>query len=448
MAKQKLTQTLSQKLSPQQIQFLGLLQTPITSLERRIEEELEENPALEEEEEEEGPHENIEQEGSNQAHEYFTSKQPFDVLQIEDSNESLQDFLMKQLVDLSIEDDLLFLVKYLINSLDESGFLSRDPHSISSDLLATSNLDFSDKKINDAITILKELEPVGVGAKNLQECLILQLKKLYPYNKVALKITTDHYTSFSNKNFEKICSKLNLSNSELKKYYRLIESLSPIPSAGFSKNNALPKYIYPDFTITENNNELLFSINKGSAKKIHVSKYYSDLLNETSDLKTKRFLEKKIEKALWFKEAIKKRESTLKAVMLAIIKLQKTYLISGLDSDLIPMKLADVAEIVNMDLSTVSRVSNSKFVETHFGTFKVKEFFSDAYRKDNGKMISTNEIKSRLKEVIQNENKLSPFTDEQLTEELGRDEYHIARRTVAKYRDQLGIPTAKLRREI
>ena len=442
MNKQKLEQTQGQALSPQQIQFLGLLQTPITSLEKKVEEELEENPALEEEEEE------LEQEGAQSVSQYFSSKKNFDEFQVEDSTESLEDFLAKQLVDLNIDDDILFLVKYLINSLDENGFLSRDPYSISSDLLANNSLNFSEKKIKLAIAVLQNLEPIGVGAKNLQECLLLQLKKLHPYNKTAIKITSQYYSSFSNKNFERLSSELNLTPPELKKIYSLIESLNPIPGAGFSKNSSLPKYIYPDFTITLNNNELFLSLNKGNAKKIQVSKYYSELLTETSDLKTKTFLKKKVEKAVWFKEAIEKRTVTLKRVMLAIMKLQKPYLISGLDIDLRPMKLADVANIVNLDISTISRVSNSKFVETHFGTFKVKELFSDAYRKDNGELVSTNEIKARLKEVVKTENKLSPFTDEQLCDVLGRDEYHIARRTVAKYRDQLGIQTAKLRREL
>ena len=208
------------------------------------------------------------------------------------------------------------------------------------------------------------------------------------------------------------------------------------------------KYIYADFSIIESNGELQLQINKGNTKNLKVSKYYSNLLIETTDEKTKDFLRQKLEKAKWFKESTKRREATLKRVMFAIIELQKEYLISGSENDLKPMRLYDVAEIVDMDISTISRVSNSKYVETHFGTFKVKELFSDAYRKDDGTVVSTNEIKRQLNEIIITENKLAPYTDEQLAELLGKEEYHIARRTVAKYREQLGIETAKLRRKI
>ena len=208
------------------------------------------------------------------------------------------------------------------------------------------------------------------------------------------------------------------------------------------------EYIYPDFTITISNNQLQLELNKSNAKTLKVSKFYSDLLLKTTDIKTKEFLKQKVEKAQWFKDSIEKRENTLKQVMLAIIQLQKDYLISGDECDLKPMKLADVADIVNMDISTISRVSNSKFIETHFGIFKVKELFSDAFRKDNGELISTNEIKSHLREIILTEDKLRPFTDEHLSEILGEKKYHIARRTVTKYRELLGIKTSKLRRKL
>ena len=439
--KQRLEQKKHQTLSPQQIQFLGLLQIPIVLLEKRIEEELEENPALDEDED--GQLE------ENQNSPYSSSSKPnFEDFQIEDKSESLEDHLVKQLIDLSLEDDLLFLVKYLINSLDDSGFLRRDLYSISSDLLTNNSQDFSDRLLQAALKILQALEPIGVGAKNLQDCLLLQLQKLHPSEKIAFQIISEYYTPFSNKNFELLIKSLNLSEKELKKIYRLIENLNPLPKTGFSKNIASAKYIYADFTITKNNNQLQLQVNKGNIKPIKVSEYYSNLLLETIDVKTKEFLTQKIERAKWFKESMEKRDATLIRVMEAIIQLQKEYLISGAENDLRPMKLANVADVVNMDISTISRVSNSKFIETHFGTFKVKELFSDAFRKDNGELISTNEIKNKLKEIILREDKLRPFTDEQLSEILGEKEYHIARRTVAKYRELLGIETAKLRREL
>lgn len=434
MSKQRLEQKQYQKLSPQQIQFLGLLQIPIVSLEKRIEEELEDNPALEEDEE-------------NQT--YFSSdKTDFSDFQIEDKSESLTSYLEKQLVGNELSEGNLFLVKYLINSLDSNGFLSRDLFSISSDLLISDNLDISEVMMVNALNVLQDLDPIGVGAKNLQECLLIQLKKIYPENKLALKIITEFYSQFSNKNFENLIKNLGISEDKLKSTYSLIESLNPIPSNGFFKNEEIAEYIYPDFTVLVVNNQPELQLNKSNTKPIKISKYYSKLLKETSDKTTKEFLQAKIEKALWFKEALIKRETTLKKVMLAIISFQKNYLLSGQESDLKPMKLADIANIVNMDISTISRVSNSKYVEAHFKTFKLKELFSEAYKKDDGQVISTNEIKNHLKEIILKEDKTTPYNDEQLAELLGKDNYHIARRTVAKYREQIGIEIAKLRREL
>ena len=439
MGGQRLEQKQYQSLNPQQIQFLGLLQIPVVLLEKRIEEEMEENPALDEDEEIE------EEQASFRGSDYSTGDQDF---QIEDKTESLKDYLIKQLVGLNLEAEDVFLVKYLINSLDDNGFLGRDLYSISSDLLTNNNQVVPEGRLQLALTILQGLEPKGVGAKDLQECLLLQLQKAHPSEKTAFQIISDHYTPFSNKNFEFLIKNLLISEKQLKAIYNLIESLNPIPSAGFSENSMSGEYIYPDFVVIESNNQLQLQLNKGNSKKLRVSKYYSDLLLETNDEKTKDFLQKKIEKAKWFRDSMEKRETTLRRVMEAIIQLQKAYLISGADQDLRPMKLADVASIVRLDISTISRVSNSKYIETHFGTFKVKELFSDAYRKDNGKLISTNEIKTKLKALVLQEDKLSPFTDEQLAELLGKEEYHIARRTVAKYREQLGIKTAKLRRQL
>ena len=438
MNKQKLVQKHSQGLSSQQIQFLGLLQIPVVSLEKRIEEELEENPALEEDEEEQ-------EEGG--AFFSTSSKPTFEDLQIENSSESLQEHLLKQLITLNEDEEIIFLIKYLINSLDENGFLNRDLYSISSDLL-TNNIDVSEEKLREAKSILQTLEPTGVGGKDLQESLLLQLEKNHPTEKIAAQIIKAHYRSFSNKNFERIISELGLSKKELRRAYKIIEKLSPIPSKGFSKNTTPTKYIYPDFSIISNNNQLELQLNKGKNKNLKINTYYAELLTKTTDVKTKDFLLKKVEKAKWFKDAIKKREETLLRVMSAIMEIQKDYLISGLESDLKPMKLADVAEVVKMDISTISRVSNAKFLETQFGTFKIKELFSDAYRKDNGEVISTHEIKRHLKELILNEDKTAPFTDEQLAKMLGKEDYHIARRTVAKYREQLNIEIAKLRREV
>lgn len=437
MSKQRLEQKQHYGLSHQQIQFLGILQIPIVSLEHRIEEEIEDNPALEENEREDV-----------QSAFYDSSlKKKLEDFQIEDKSESLSDYLKKQLVDLSLDEEMLFLVKYLINSLDNNGFLKRDLYSINSDLLVNNKV-VSEKKLKLALQILQNLDPVGVGTTDLQNCILLQLLKKHPLEKEAYQIILNYYTQFYNKNFEYLIEKVNITKEKLKNIYRIIERLKPIPSDGFTSNNSVSKYIFSDFTIEINNNEPELRINKGNTKTVKVSNYYSNLLKETKDVRTKDFLTKKIDKAKWFKEALVKRDETLRMVMTTIIQLQKDYLISGIEKDLKPMKLADIADIVNMDVSTISRVSNSKFVETHFGTFRVKEFFSDAYMKKSGEVVSTKEIKKTLKKIILNENKIKPYTDEQLADLLGGEEYHIARRTVAKYRKQLSIKTSKLRREL
>ena len=439
MGKQRLKLKQYQTLSPQQIQFLGILQLPVLSLEKRIEEELEENPALDEEE-------HLEE--NTVVFKSPSSNQNVDDFQIADISNSIQDHLIKQLIDLNLADSVLFLVEYLINSIDDNGFLNRDLYSISSDHLTNTNNVVSEKELQLALKILQDLDPPGIGAKDLQDCLLLQLKKSYPNEKIAFKIISEYYTPFSNKNFEHLMKNLTLSKKDLKDIYVLIENLTPFPAAGFSINTAPANYIYPDFTISVIDNTLQLKLNKDNVKTLKISKYYSDMLLKTNDNETKEFLAQKIDKARWFKESMEKRESTLRKVMKAIMGLQKDYLISGFETHLKPMKLADIADIVKMDISTISRVSNSKFIETHFGTFKVKELFSDAFRKDNGEVISTTVIKTQLKEIVLSEDKLQPFTDEKLSELLGKDEYHIARRTVAKYREQLGIETAKLRRTL
>ena len=437
MSKQRLQQKQYQNLSPQQIQFLGLLQIPIVALEKRIEEEVEENPALEEDEE------------INLSEKNFQTHRTDDIqYQIEDKSESLSDYLSQQMLLIDIPKSQLFLVEYLINSLDDNGFLNRDLHAISSDLLVNNNLDVSEHELGDMLSVLQQLEPYGVGAQNLQECLLIQLRTLHPEKDLEQRIITDYYTPFSNKNFEHLSKHLEVDFETLKSAYKTIESLNPIPGNGFSKNENAIVYIYPDFTVSIIDGKLDTKLNKSNVKPIKVSKYYQNMLNETEDNATKKFLQEKIEKATWFKQALTKRNDTLKRVFLTILAIQEAYFFSGNEKDLKPMKLADIAQQVKMDISTISRVSNSKYVATHFGTFKLKELFSEAYRKDNGELISTKEIKSKLQEIIDTENKINPFTDEQLADLLGKDDYHIARRTVAKYRENLSIQTAKLRRKL
>ena len=442
MNNQKLQQKQKLNVSSQQIQFMNLLQDPITELIKNIEKELEENPALEEEEEEEI--------ADSLSQNFFNSTKENTIYttEFEGKSISLSEYLHQQLIDLELSDKFMFLVSYLINSLDDSGFLNRDLYSIQTDISINNSIDVTESELLKAISIIQQLEPVGVGAKDLQECLIIQLKKKHPNEKTALNIITEYYTFFVNKNFEKLTKNLSIRKDDLKSIYLIIESLNPIPSRGFSKEHILNEYIKPDFIISIKNNNPDLVLNKAIYKGLKISPYYQDLLKKTSEKETKDFLKKNIDKAVFFKEALIKREITLKKVMLAIVKIQKSYFLTGDEKKLIPMTLSDVANIVKMDISTISRVSNSKYIETEFGTFKVKELFSEGYKKENGEIISNKEIKKRLKEIIDLENKEHPLTDEAISDLLSKEGYEIARRTVTKYRKSLRIQIAKKRRSL
>jgi len=450
MQKQKLQQKLGFNLSPQQIQFLALLQIPLASLDSRIQEELEDNPALEETEKSEDISiDEMEEDYSNSYKYKQQTNSDYSEVQISDFEETLSEYLKKQLLLLNLDEDDLFLIEYLIDSLDENGWISREVFSISDDLLINLNLEFSEEEIIKALLLIQTLEPFGVGARNLQECLLVQLKNKEQNEivELSIKVLENQYERFSKKNFEGVIRELEISEKQLKDVYELVEKLNPFPASNFSKNRSA-SYITPDFIIKIIDEKNIVSLSKRSGKELRVSNHYKKMIQETSDKKAKEFLKQKIESANWFKDAILQREQTLLKVMNAIIKHQEKYFLSGDDKDLNPMILADIAQIVNMDISTISRVSNSKYVQTFFGSFLLKELFSEAYRKDNGELISTKVIKSKLKDIVDSEDKTSPYTDEKITILLGEEEYHIARRTVSKYREELGIETSKYRREL
>ena len=443
--KQRLQQNQKLKLSPKQIQFLGLLQIPITSLEHRTEEELEKNPALEEEIAEE------EEEGFQQ--EYNFQKRynlDFTLPPIPEKEQTLYDSLINQILLLSLAEREYNLAKYLIGCLDDNGFLTRDLHIIESDVLLNQDIEASEKELEQILVKIQTLEPIGVGAINLQECLIIQLKAKEQTKEIkrAIEVLTNYYTPFSKKNFEAILRESDMSESMLKKVYVEVEKLNLNPGGAFSNSTEITTYILPDFSVSYQDRELNLKLNKSNNRQVFVNKRYEKMLIESKDKETTDFLKQKIESANWFADAIKQRENTLHNVISAILDFQKEYFISGDEKDLKPMKLMDIAEVVQMDISTISRVSNSKYVETFFGTFLLKELFSEAYRRDDGTEISTKEIKSKLQEIIEIEDKKRSLTDEQLSELLGQEEYHIARRTVAKYREQLKIPVARLRRTL
>mgnify|MGYP001045657784 FL=1 len=444
---QKQQQILKQKLklSPQQIQFLGLLAIPIVDLEKRIEEELEENPTLEESD----STESTDNKEENFHYKSKENKRDFIVDNITASINSLSSFLHKQIIGINNSDKEVELLEYLIDSLDDNGFLTQRNDAIIDDYFIANDILITEKELNGALDILKTFEPVGVGAKDLQECLIIQLeRKDSVYKSISKEILGNYYHEFSNKNFEKIIKELKISEKELADVYKEIESLNPIPGSGFSINKENTEYVVPDFSLKNSEDGISVILNNPNTKIVAVNKYYEKLLKETSDVETKDFLQKKIEKAKWFVDALKKRNKTLKDVMEAIVNIQESYFTSGKEYDLKPMKLADIAEIIKMDISTISRVTNSKYVETNFGSFLLKDFFSEAYKKDNGEIISTKEIKKKLIDIIDCEDKTKPLTDEIICDLLGKEEYHIARRTVAKYREELKIPISKFRRKL
>lgn len=440
MQKQRLQQQQKLKISHKQIQFLLLLQTPLINLENRVQEELEENPALEE----------IDLEDSEEDSGYLVQKKKssYPERAIAEKSLTLSEFLHNQLIEVVLSDEEDFLVRYLIDSLDENGFLTRDLYVICSDLLAGFNMDIHESTLSTCLNIIQNFDPVGVGATSVQESLILQLKKRKSTSirKKAINILTDHYSPFMNKNFDFLTSQID--SEDLSLIYKEVETLNPFPAAGFSQNREVSHFIIPDFTITSEGNDLHIVLNKAIEKKVRVNRDYKKMLEEATDIEVKIFLKEKIEGAKWFQNALAEREITLKKIMKAIVDFQKKYFKSGNEKDLRPMKLMDIAQVVKMDISTISRMSNSKYVETFFGTLLIKDLFSEAYKKEDGTVISTKEIKSRLRELVDEEDKKNPLSDDQLAIILGGEEYLIARRTVAKYRSSLSIPVAKLRRKL
>ncbi|MBC8266404.1 MAG: RNA polymerase factor sigma-54 [Flavobacteriales bacterium] len=443
MNKQRLQQNQKLKLSPKQIQFLGLLQIPLTSLESRIEEELEKNPALEEEIIEE------EESDSLQEQSYYKRNNPdFLPPPIPEKEQTLYDSLLKQLSLLNLDEREYDLAEYLIGYLDDNGYLTRDLYIIENDLLLNQDLEVLEKELEKVLQKIQTLEPKGIGARNLKECLILQLLAKEQTNviKNTIDVLQNFYDPFSKKNFKAILRNSEITERQLKTVYLEVGKLNPNPGSLFSNSAEITNYIIPDFSVSDYNGKLNLKLNKSNNRQVFVNKQYEKMLVETKDKDTKDFIKQKIESAQWFVDAIKQRENTLQNVMLAILEFQHDYFTSGDEKDLKPMILMDIAQKVNMDISTISRVSNSKYVETFFGTFLLKELFSEAYRKEDGTEISNKEIKKTLKEILETEDKKQPLNDEKLATLLGKQEYHIARRTVAKYREQLHIPVARLRR--
>ncbi|HMC00047.1 MAG TPA: RNA polymerase factor sigma-54 [Flavobacteriaceae bacterium] len=486
MLKQHLQFKLSQKLSPQQIQLMKLIQLPTIAFEQRLKQELEENPALEGGKEESvdefddnfdnstddyDDNETINSEDIN-VDEYLSDDEIPDYrTQVNNyssddeektmpyaSGTSFTQHLINQLNTFRLNDEERDIAEFLVGSVDESGYIRRSISDIMDDLAFTQNVYTTEEKIESILHIVHDLDPAGVGARNLQECLKIQLhrKSSNPNVELAIDIIENAFDQFTKKHYKKLMQKFNVNEERLKGAIEQIEHLNPKPGGSYSGNNRIVEHIVPDFAIKIVDGELDLTLNGRNAPELHVSREYNNMLKGYKDSKDKSksqkeavlFIKQKLDAAKWFIDAIKQRQQTLFVTMSAIMHYQKDYFLSGDERKLKPMILKDIADEINMDVSTVSRVANSKYVDTPYGTKLIKEFFSESMTNDQGEEVSTREIKKILEIVIEEEDKKKPLTDETLASILKDKGYPIARRTVAKYREQLDIPVARLRKKI
>ncbi len=483
MLKQYLQFKLSQKLSPQQIQLMKLIQLPTQAFEQRLKQELEENPALERGKDNEsdgfedysdhdlGDNEQINTDDINV--DDYLSDDEIPAYRLHANNYSADDdsktipyasgtsftqILIDQLNTFRLEDEHYQIAKFLIGSIDDSGYIRRPLLDLTDDLAFTQNIYTDIETIEKVLSVVQQLDPPGVGARDLQECLLIQLqrKTQTPHTECAAKIIENAFEQFSKKHYQKLLKKFNISEHQLKDAILEIERLNPKPGSSFSNNLRSIEHVVPDFTIKIVDGELELTLNGRNAPELHVSKSYNEMLlgYKASKEKSKAqkeavlFIKQKLDAAKWFIDAIRQRQQTLMLTMSAIMQYQKAYFLSGDEEQLRPMILKDIADEVEMDVSTISRVANSKYVDTPYGTKLIKEFFSESMTNDQGEEVSTREIKSILKTVISEEDKKKPLTDEKLAKILKEKGYPIARRTVAKYREQLDFPVARLRKQI
>ena len=473
MLNQKLQLKLSQKLSPQQIQLMKLIQLTTAELEQKIKNEIEENPAIElgkeAAEDDSNEFESNNEEGDVNIDDYL-SDEPEDFNQNYYSNQeestnyqtksslSFHQFLDNQSKNLILKDSEKPICEFLIGSIDESGYLRREIDDIIDDLAFTQNIVATKHDVLSILEKIQDLDPAGVGARSLKECLLIQLKKKNSFKKSVLnsiKILENEFEIFSKKKFSKLSEKLNLSQEELKGSIEEISRLNPKPGGSitseFSNNT-----IIPDFILTIEDGNFIVELNKRNSPELRLSNSYKNILEgyKNDPKKTKsqnqamQFLKQKLDSAKWFIEAIEQRHQTLFQTVNAIVNFQKQYFLSGEEINLKPMILKDIAEIINMDISTISRVANSKYIETPYGIKLLKSYFSEGMKNKEGEEISTIEIKNMLKEIVDKENKNKPLSDIELSNKLSDKGYKVARRTVSKYREQLDISVARLRKEL
>jgi len=484
MLKQHLHFKLSQKLSPQQIQLMKLVQLPTQAFEERIKQELEENLALERGKED--ATEDFEEGYSNEEFDENTQINTEDI-NVDDylSDDEIPDYrlhannyssdqddksipyasgssftqqLTDQLNTYRLEEQDYLIAKFLIGSIDDSGYMRRPLLDLTDDLAFTQNIYTDVETIEKVLKVVQQLDPAGVGARDLQECLLIQLqrKAQTPHTELAGLVVEKTFEKFTKKHYLKLQKKFNITENQLKDAIQEIERLNPKPGSSFSNNLRSVEHVVPDFTIKIVDGVLSLTLNARNAPELHISKSYSEMLlgYKASKEKSKaqkeavQFIKQKLDSAKWFIDAIRQRQQTLYVTMSAIMQYQKAYFLSGDEEQLRPMILKDIADEIEMDISTVSRVANSKYVNTPYGTKLIKEFFSESMTNDQGEEVSTREIKSILKTVIVEEDKKKPLTDEKLAKILKEKGYPIARRTVAKYREQLEFPVARLRKEI
>ncbi len=480
MLKQSLQQKLTQKLSPLQIQVIKLLEIPTSELEQRIKKEIEENPILEVErnmkddngEDKEAP----DNDKDEMAIDDYLQNEDIPAYKLQSRNFSKDDKhedipfsegtsfyenLKNQLGLRILTDRQKLIAEYIIGNIDEDGYLRREIDEIVDDLAFSQNIEIEESEGDEVLKVVQDFEPAGVGARDLQECILLQLKRKdssLESIKNALIIIEDNFEEFIRKHYDKIAKRLHLDEKQVKEAIDEIIKLNPKPGSSYSNPmNKMVQHIIPDFILDLKGEEFVLSLNTRNVPELHISKTYSDMLTSYQENKNNKtteekdaimFVKQKLDAAKWFIDAIKQRQDTLMNTMQAILEYQKEYFLEGDETKLRPMILKDIAEKTNLDISTISRVSNSKYIQTHFGIFPLKFFFSEGMQNDMGEEVSTREIKKILTECIENEDKKKPLTDDKLAKILKEKSYNIARRTVAKYREQLNIPVARLRKEL
>lgn len=483
MLKQRLQQKLLQKLSPQQIQLIKLLEVPTMQMNQRIKKELEENPALEEgnseadfdDQADDFPEETKEQDEFS-IEDYLADEDNTPLYKLKSSNFSKDDekkeipfsqgstfheSLNTQLGLRMLGDFEKKLAEYIIGNIDDDGYLRRDIEAIVDDLAFSMNVETSEEQLRGILKIIQDFDPPGVGAESLQECLLIQIRKKDHENesvKLAANILNNFFNEFTKKHYDKIIARLNITEDDLKQALDEILRLNPKPGGSYSDpQDRMSRPIIPDFILESLDGELELTLNDRNVPELRMSRNYSEMLADIAakkkakskqDKETITFVKQKLDSAKWFIDAIKQRQNTLLLTMEAIINYQEEFFVDGDEKKLRPMILKDVADVTSLDISTISRVANSKYIQTDFGILSLKSFFSEAMQTSSGEEVSAREIKSILEEAIGNEDKKKPLTDERLTKILQEKGYKIARRTVAKYREQLDIPVARLRKEL